>query len=347
MIMFRGCGTALVTPMRADGSIDYEGLERLVEFQIANNIQSVLAVGTTGESPTLLWEEHNEVIDRTVRLAKGKVQSIAGVGSNSTKETLAGSEHAAHVGADAVLVVDPYYNGPSSMEIRREYIEPVAREFPQMQVLPYIIPGRTGCMMQVEDLAMLAAQYPNVAQVKEATGDLQNMAKTRRVCGDDFTIFSGDDDKTVAMMKDPNIKAAGVVSVMSNVIPGPLQKLTELLLAGQEAEADELAAKLNPLFGMVGVTTTEESPYGPVECKSRNPVPVKTLMNILGMPSGPCRQPLGKMTRSGAAVVLAAAKQVQANDPATFAPIAESFGVDIEARLNDDSLIENLIYKSY
>ena len=345
--MFRGCGTALVTPMRADGSIDYEGLERLVEFQIANNIQSVLAVGTTGESPTLLWEEHNEVIDRTVKLAKGKVQSIAGVGSNSTKETLAGSEHAAHVGADAVLVVDPYYNGPSSMEIRREYIEPVAREFPQMQVLPYIIPGRTGCMMQVEDLAMLAAQYPNVAQVKEATGDLQNMAKTRRVCGDDFTIFSGDDDKTVAMMKDPNIKAAGVVSVMSNIIPGPLQKLTELLNAGQEGEADELAAKLNPLFGMVGVTTIEESPYGSVECKSRNPVPVKTLMNILGMPSGPCRQPLGKMTRSGAQVIIDAAKHVQASDPAIFAPIAEFFDVDIDARLSDVSLIENLIYPSY
>ena len=169
--MFKGCGTALATPMRADGSIDYEGLEQLVEFQIANNIQSVLAVGTTGESPTLLWEEHNEVIDRTVKLAKERVQSIAGVGSNSTKETLAGSEHAAHVGADAVLVVDPYYNGPSSMEIRREYIEPVAKEFPQMQVLPYIIPGRTGCMMQVEDLAILAEQYPNVGQVKEATGD--------------------------------------------------------------------------------------------------------------------------------------------------------------------------------
>ena len=345
--MFKGCGTALVTPMRTDGSIDYEGLEQLVEFQIANNIQSVLAVGTTGESPTLLWEEHNEVIDRTVKLAKGRALSIAGTGSNSTKETLAGSEHAAHVGADAVLVVDPYYNGPSSLEIRREYIEPVAKEFPQMQVLPYIIPGRTGCMMQVEDLAILAEQYPNVAQVKEATGDLQNMAKTRRICGDEFTIFSGDDDKTVAMMKDPNIKAAGVVSVMSNIIPGPLQKLTELLHAGQEAEADDLAAKLNPLFGMVGVTTTEQSSHGPVECKSRNPVPVKTLMNILGMPSGPCRRPLGKMTRAGAEVVLAAARQVQANDPTAFAPIAEFFGVDIEARLNGDVQVEDLIYQSY
>lgn len=345
--MFNGCSTALVTPMRADGSIDYEGLERLVEFQIANNIQGVLAVGTTGESPTLLWEEHNEVIERTVKLAKGRTLAIAGTGSNSTKETLAGSAHAAHVGADAVLLVDPYYNGPSSLEIRREYVEPVASEFPDMQVIPYIIPGRTGCMMQVEDLAILAAQYPNVAQVKEATGDLDNMAKTRKLCGDDFTILSGDDDKTVAMMKSAEIKAAGVISVMSNIIPGPIQRLTELLNDDREAEADELAQNLAPLFGIVGVATSEESAFGPVECKARNPVPVKTLMNILGMPSGPGRRPLGKMTRSGFQVVLTAARQVHQNDPTAFAPIADFFGVDIDARLNDDALVDGLVYSAY
>ena len=345
--MFNGCSTALVTPMRADGSIDYDGLERLVEFQIANNIQGVLAVGTTGESPTLLWEEHNEVIERTVKLAKGRTLAIAGTGSNSTKETLVGSAHAAHVGADAVLLVDPYYNGPSSLEIRREYVEPVASEFPDMQVIPYIIPGRTGCMMQVEDLAILAAQYPNVAQVKEATGDLENMAKTRRLCGDDFTILSGDDDKTVAMMKSAEIKAAGVISVMSNIIPGPIQRLTELLNDGREAEADELAQNLAPLFGIVGVATSEESTFGLVECKARNPVPVKTLMNILGMPSGPGRRPLGKMTRSGFQVVLTAARQVHQNDPTAFAPIADFFGVDIDARLNDDALVDGLVYSAY
>ena len=345
--MCYGCSTALVTPMRVDGSIDYEGLERLGEFQIANNIQGVLAVGTTGESPTLLWEEHNEVLERTVKLAKGRTLAIAGTGSNSTKETLAGSAHAAHVGADAVLLVDPYYNGPSSLEIRREYVEPVASEFPDMQVIPYIIPGRTGCMMQVEDLAILAAQYPNVAQVKEATGDLDNMAKTRKLCGDDFTILSGDDDKTVAMMKSTEIKASGVISVMSNIIPGPIQRLTELLNDGREAEADELAQNLAPLFGSVGVATSEESAFGPVECKARNPVPVKTLMNILGMPSGPGRRPLGKMTRSGFQVVLTAARQVHQNDPTAFAPIAAFFGVDIDARLNDDALVDGLVYPAY
>ena len=142
--MLKGCSTAMVTPMRDDGSVDYDGLERLLEFQISSGVQGVLAVGTTGESPTLLWEEHNQVTETTCRMAKGKCMSIAGTGSNSTRETLAGTEHAAHVGADAVLLVDPYYNGPSTIEIRREYVEPVASEFPDMQIIPYIIPGPHG-----------------------------------------------------------------------------------------------------------------------------------------------------------------------------------------------------------
>lgn len=345
--MFEGCYTALVTPMRDDGSVDYNGLERLIEFQIVSNIQGVLAVGTTGESPTLLWEEHNEVIERTVKLANDRCLSIAGTGSNSTKETLAGSEHAAHVGADAVLLVDPYYNGPSSLEIRREYVEPVAKEFPQVQVIPYIIPGRTGTMMHVEDLAVLAANYPNISSVKEATGDLDNMAKTRRLCGDSFTILSGDDDKTVAMMKNPDIRAAGVISVMSNILPGPIQRLTELLNEGNAEEADRLAAAMAPLFSCVGVTTQEETPYGSVECKARNPLAVKSLMNVLGMPSGPTRRPLGKMTRQGIDVALNAARQTHINDPTLLAPIGAFFGVDIDARLADDGLLDELVYEAY
>ena len=345
--MFKGCYTALVTPMRDDGSIDPDGLERLIEFQIDNNIQGVLAVGTTGESPTLLWEEHNEVIERTCKLAAGRCASIAGTGSNSTRETLAATEHAAHLEADAVLLVDPYYNGPSSLEIRREYVEPVAREFPQLQVIPYIIPGRTGTMMHVEDLAILAQQYANVATVKEATGDLQNMAKTRRLCGDGFSILSGDDDKTVAMMQSPEIRAAGVISVMSNIIPGPIQRLTELLSAGDVEAAEKLASDLQPLFGIVGVTTTEQTTFGAVECKARNPLAIKTLMNILGMPAGPSRRPLGKMTRAGVEVVLQAAREVHENDPSNLEPIGDFFNVDVGSRLDDESLLDSLTYASY
>ena len=342
--MFKGCFTAIITPMRADGSVDYDGFERLLEFQISNNSQGILAVGTTGESPTLLWEEHNEVVERTCKSTAGRCVSIAGTGSNSTRETLAGTEHAAHVGADGVLLVDPYYNGPSSLEIRREYVEPVAADFPALQVIPYIIPGRTGTMMHPEDLAILSHAYPNVSTVKEATGDLENMAKTRRLCGDDFTIMSGDDDKTVEMMERADIKAAGVISVMSNVLPGPIQRLTELLNAGDSAAAGKLAENLRPLFGCVGVTTEEESVQGKVQCKSRNPLPIKSLMNLLGMPSGPCRRPLGKMTPRGMQTLVTAARQVFDNDASLLAPIAEFFDVDVEARLNDEKAIEELTY---
>ena len=345
--MFKGCFTASITPMRDDGSVDYDGLEQLLEFQISNGIHGIIAVGTTGESPTLLWEEHNEVIERSRTTTQGRCQLVAGTGSNSTRETLAGTEHAAHLHADGVLLVDPYYNGPSSLEIRREYIEPVAQEFPEMPIIPYIIPGRTGTMMQVEDLAILAESYGNVTTVKEATGDFDNMAKTRRLCGDDFSILSGDDDKTVEMMKRDDIKAAGVISVMSNVIPGPLVNMTRMLNDGDITGAEKIAANLQPLFGCVGVTTTESSSRGKVECKARNPVPVKSLMSVLGMPSGPCRRPLGKMTPAGLEVIVQAARTVHNSDPSLLGPIGESFGVDVEARLNDAASLQGLTYTTY
>ena len=342
--MFKGCYTASITPMRADGSVDYDGLERLIEFQISSGIEGILAVGTTGESPTLLWEEHNQVTKQIAQACKGRCKSIAGTGSNSTRETIAGTEHASHLGVDAVLLVDPYYNGPSSLEIRREYVSPVAAEFPQMPIIPYVIPGRTGTMMYPEDLAILYAEHPNVCAVKEATGDYDNMAHTRAVCGDDYIILSGDDDRTVEMMTRADIRAAGVISVMSNILPGPIQRLAEAITAGDMAAADKLAADMKPLFGVVGVTTTETSPHGTVQCKARNPVPVKTLMNILGMPSGPCRRPLGKLTRQGIDVALAAARQLFANDPGLLTPIGDFFDLDIEARLQDASQIDDLIY---
>ena len=345
--MFKGADTAIITPMRKDGSVNYDGLDRLLDFQIENGIQGIIAVGTTGESPTLLWEEHNEVIERTCNKTSEKCLSVAGTGSNSTRETLAGTAHAAHSGANAVLLVDPYYDGPSSLEIRREYVEPVAKQFPQLQVIPYIIPGRTGTMMQVEDLAILAGDYENVSAVKEATGDYENMAKTRRLCGDTFEILSGDDDKTVEMMKRDDIRASGVISVMSNVVPSGIHRMTELLNAGDYESADKLAGNLQPFFGMVGVSIDERTAHGTVQCKFRNPLPVKTLMNVLGMPAGPCRAPLGKMTRAGLDYVVTAARQVYENDPDLLSPIGEFFGVDVESRLHDTSFYDDLIYNSY
>ncbi len=346
--MFSGCYTALMTPFTAkDHEVDFAGLEKLAEFQIAGGVSGILAVGTTGESPTLTWHEHNEVIDAVVEKCKGKCQSIAGTGSNNTRETLESTEHAVQVGADAVLLVDPYYNGPSSLEIRREYVTPVAEKFPQIKIIPYVIPGRTGAQLLPEDLAILDRQFENVSTVKEATGSLDNMKRTRECCGEAFTILSGDDDKTFTMMTDPSIKASGVISVASNIAPKAVHDMVTLVSQGKQAEAEKLVAALKPLFGIVTVKTEEETPHGTVPCRARNPLGTKTLMAILGMPVGPSRRPLGKMTRKGLEVVLEAGRTVWKNNPEILKPVGDFFGTDVEARLNDESLWADLIYAEY
>ena len=180
MVTFSGCYTALITPMNRNRQVDYEGLQQLVDFQIKNGVKGLLAVGTTGESPTLDWNEHSKVIEKIHEYSSKRCLTIAGTGSNSTQEAIEGTAHAQDAGINSVLLVDPYYNGPSSLEIRREYIEPIAQQFPEVQIIPYIIPGRTGTQLFPQDLAVLHQQYPNVRCVKEATGDLKNMELTRQ-----------------------------------------------------------------------------------------------------------------------------------------------------------------------
>lgn len=344
--MFSGCYTALITPFK-DHKVDFEALEKLVGFQIAGDVSGILAVGTTGESPTLNWEEHNEVIQFVTEHCKGRCHAIAGTGSNNTRETMESTEHAVHVGADGALLVDPYYNGPSSLEIRREYVAPVAEKFPQIQIIPYVVPGRTGAQLLPEDLALLHKEFSNVSTVKEATADLENMKRTRECCGEGFTILSGDDDRTFIMMTDPSIRACGVISVASNIAPKAVQEMTKLLNEGKQAEGEKLMGALKPLFGMVTVKTQEETPHGAALCRARNPLPTKTLAAILGMPAGPCRRPLGKMTTRGIDVVLEAARTVWKNNPEILKPIADVFGVDIEARLHDPSILAGLTYDQY
>ena len=344
MATFSGCYTALITPMNRNRQVDYEGLQQLADFQIKNGVKGLLAVGTTGESPTLDWNEHSKVIEKVHEYSSNRCLTIAGTGSNSTQEAIDGTAHAQNIGVNCVLLVDPYYNGPSSLEIRREYIEPIASQFPEVQVIPYIIPGRTGTQLFPQDLAVLHQQYPNVRCVKEATGDLKNMEVTRQLCGEDFDILSGDDDKTFTMMISPDIAASGVISVVSNVAPSTIVDMVHYILDGNEEAASVIAQALQPLFNIVTVKTQEQTPYGPVACKARNPLAYKTLMNILGMPSGPCRQPLGKMTRSGLDVVLANARKVYESNPQILKPIADYFGVDLKERLYNEKYLEGLFY---
>ena len=342
-----GCFTAIATPFLEDGTVDYDGLDQLAEFQIANGITGIVAVGTTGESPVLSWDEHNKVIEAIAKKTKGRCLCIAGTGSNNTAESLEATKHAAEVGADAVLLVDPYYNGPSSLEIRREYVTPIAAAFPNLKIIPYIIPGRTGAQMLPEDLAILYKSYPNVSCVKEATTNVDNMRRTRQCCGDDYTILSGDDGMTYEMMIDPEIKASGTISVTSNVAPKALTRMVELLNEGNQSEANTLMMQLQPLFSLVTVTTTEKTPYGDVSCRARTPSAYKAMMALLGMPSGGCRPPLGRMTQNGLNVVLDGLRRVYSYSPDILRPIEEFFNVDIGQRLEDPKIREGLYYKSY
>ncbi len=333
--MEKGCFTALITPFNRDGELDRQGLDQLIDFQIQNGITGILATGTTGESPTFKWKEHDHVIALTAKQTKGKCLCIAGTGSNNTEEALMGAGYADKEGVDAILMMDPYYNGPSSLEIRREYYEVVAKRYPDMDIIPYIIPGRTGAQMLPQDLAILSENCANISSVKEATGNLDNMKLTRKYCGNNFNILSGDDALVYDMMIDPEINAGGSFSVMANIVPKFMTRMVTLLNQGKKIEALKIQNALKPLLDLVVVTTQEETKnYGPVSCRARNPLPLKTMMQLLGMPSGPCRKPLGKMTAKGFEIVLEAMKKVQADTPDIFQPIADFFDVDIDQRLS-------------
>ena len=344
--MKTGCYTAMITPFNGE-MVDVEGIEKLVSFQIQSGITGILAVGTTGESPALSWEEHHQVTQMIASASKGKCLCIAGTGSNNTQEALEASRHAVGLGVDALLLVDPYYNGPSSLEIRKEYVEPVAAAFPDTQVIPYVIPGRTGTQLLPEDLAIAFKTHPNVATVKEATGNLDNMRQTRKCCGPDFTILSGDDALTFDMMTDPGILAGGMIAVISNVAPAAMSEMVRLLNQGNQAEARRLRTALDPLFDLVTVKTLETTVHGEVVCRARNPLAIKTLMAILGMPSGGCRRPMGKMTQKGVEKILSAARIVQKANPELLKPVADFFGVNIEERLNTPVYWKGLAYDNY
>lgn len=344
---FEGAYTALVTPMLEDGSVDYAGLAKNIEFQIAQGISGVVPVGTTGESPTLNWEEHDRVIERTIEIVAGRCTVIAGTGSNATDECIASTEHAAKAGADAALLVDCYYNGPSSQELRDNYYSAVAERVPNLPLIPYVIPGRSGTAIATEDVAILAARHPNISTVKEATGDLERMARTRELCGAEFSILSGDDDLTFKLLTDPAIRANGTISVATNVAPGATQKMIQAVLSGDLETAQKLQNALAPLFGVVTVKVDNERvlPDGrkvKVSDKYRNPLAIKTLMSGLGLPSGLCRKPLGKMSAAGIAILRDAAKQVWQSNPEVLQPLVEFYGIDVTRRLSNDEVWASL-----
>jgi len=345
---FKGAWTALVTPFDEDAEIDYNGLEKNIEFQVKQGISGILPVGTTGESPTLSTDEHNDVVREANRFAGGRCGVLAGAGSNSTKEAISHCRHALESGVDKVLLVDCYYNGPSSLELRKEYYQKILDSLSDIKIIIYVIPGRTGTAILPVDIAILSEQYDRVIAIKEATGDLERMAEERSLMPD-ISIMSGDDDKTLDMMTRSDIGASGAISVVSNIAPRAVQEMITSILEGNIENAKIVARKLKPLFSIVTVKASSGRVLADgrkidVVDRFRNPLAIKTAMIALGMPSGFPRGPLGKMNREGAQIVRNALKKVYNESPEVLQPIQDFYGTDIEKRLQDDRLWDSLTY---
>lgn len=339
-----GVWTALTTPFSTDRQVDYDSLRRLIEFQVQEGVDGVLPCGTTGESPTLTWQEHDAVVDAAVRAVEGRTGVLAGTGSNNTEEAIRASTQAKEAGATAVLLVDCYYNGPSSLELRTEYYERILESVPDIPVVPYVIPGRSGCALSAADLAVLHLNDPKrVPAVKQATGDLDRMRLDRQLAGPALSILSGDDDLTLTMMRDADIRASGVISVMANMVPGAIGSMVRAQVADDTEETERLTQALAPVLSLVScaVTAVRTLPNGrsvEVTDKFRNPVPVKTMMAGLGMISSAKRPPLGRMSPTAVAQCRNALRQVHTADQGILGPIEEAFEVRIDQRLGDDTI---------
>ncbi len=292
-LRFEGTFTALVTPFKDDLSIDWDAFDKLVEGQLAAGISGIVPCGTTGESPALDHEEQLELVKRCVKLAKGKSIVLAGTGTNATRSTIAASQAAVRAGADAVMVVVPYYNKPTQDGLRQHYVDVAAAV--DAPVVVYNIPGRTGIDLTTATLARICEAAPNVVAVKEATGNVLRAQEIVRVIGPRIAVLSGDDTLTLPMM---SIGARGVISVTSNLYPAEVTRTTRLALDGkwEEARREHLA-----------LCNVHETMF--VEA---NPSPIKAALAHHGRMTEVVRGPLARISEAARAKVVAAVKTYEA-----------------------------------
>ena len=279
--MFRGTFTAVVTPFR-NGEVDFAALEKLIEAQIAAGITGIIAVGTTAESPTLTHDEKHEIIERTIKIAKGRCQVIAGAGTNSTRDSIEAAKFAEKAGADGALLVAPYYNKPSQEGLFRHF--KAIADATKLPVMLYNIPGRCGVDIGPDTVIRLAQGCRNIVSIKEASGSVDRVAELRRRLPKEFTILSGDDGLTLPFM---SVGAAGVVSVASNLFPTELCSLVRACESGDFKSAENLHRKMGPIFKDLFIEP--------------NPVPAKTALAWRGAISSEVRLPLCEMTEANQA----------------------------------------------
>ncbi len=274
--MFKGSMVAIVTPFH-NGKVDEKKLRGLIDFQIKNGTSGIVPCGTTGESATLNFDEHEKVIEITIDQVNKRVPVIAGTGSNSTEEAIILTKQAAGAGADASLQVSPYYNRPTQAGLY-EHFKAIAQSV-DIPIILYNIASRTGVNIEPETIAKLAQDCKNIVAVKEASGSLDQMSRIRQLCPKSFVLISGDDSLTLPVL---SIGGTGIISVVANIVPGDVADLVSAFEKGDIRKAQQLHYKLLPLIKAVFIET--------------NPIPVKTAMGLLGMCQPDLRLPMCSMS---------------------------------------------------
>ena len=284
MSVFKGAGVAIVTPFTEDDKVNYEELGRMIDYQIAGGTDAIIITGTTGESSTLSHDEHDECIRFAVRHTAGRVPVIAGTGSNSTAEAIRLSTHAEQSGADALLLVTPYYNKATQSGLIKHYTK--IAESVKIPIILYNVPSRTGLNIAPETAAYLGKNVENIVGIKEASGNISQIAMVAALAGDSLDLYSGNDDQVVPIM---SLGGKGVISVVSNIAPKYMHDLVMNYLNGDINTSCQM--QLN-LMGLAKALFCEV-----------NPIPVKEAMNMMGWNAGICRLPLSEMSEANKAVL--------------------------------------------
>ena len=281
MAIFTGAGVAIITPFHEDGSINYDQLKKLVDYHCENGTDSIVICGTTGESATMTEEEHLECIKRTIDFTAGRTPVIAGTGSNCTATAVELSREAAKAGADGLLVVTPYYNKATQKGLIEHY-KAIAREA-DAPIIMYSVASRTGCNIEPATVAALVKEVDNIVGVKEASGNISQVAKIMQLTQGDIDLYSGNDDQIVPILA---LGGKGVISVLSNVAPRETHEICAKFFAGDIAGSRELQLKAIPLINAL---------FSEV-----NPIPVKKAVSLMGMEAGGLRMPLTEMEEANA-----------------------------------------------
>ena len=286
--IFTGAGIAILTPMHADGSINWEEFGRLIDWQIENSTDAIIVCGTTGESSTMSDEEHLNAIRFAVERAAGRVPVVAGAGSNDTAYAVNLAKESKEAGVDGILVVTPYYNKTSQRGLIAHYN--TIADATDLPMILYHIPGRTGVTIAPQTFKELS-RHPNIVAVKEASGNISKIAETKYLCGDDLDLYSGNDDQIVPIL---SLGGIGVISVLSHVAPKATHDICQLYFDGKVKESARLQLEYMDLIHALFIDV--------------NPIPVKDAMNQMGFAAGPCRMPLYPISDGDRAVLTAALK---------------------------------------